>query len=175
MTRWGSNPVTARPQCILTNDGPLIYVLIVRELFPQESLFFIELQTHASNLEGAKFRDFQTFLNTLRDYVMMLPGTENQAALLPVLLRSINKQSNPLLRNHHHLVATDHYVFQKSSKLIEDYISNASRIMSLSGNQMLAFSAAQLPPTPSLHSKCPTSDAGDLLTLAAGPNLQQAI
>jgi hypothetical protein len=61
-------------ESILANDGPLIYVLILRELFPQESLFFIELRTHASNLECAKFRDFQMFLNTLRDYAMMLPG-----------------------------------------------------------------------------------------------------
>jgi hypothetical protein len=150
-------------ESILANDGPLLYVLIVRELFPQESLFFIELRTHASNLECAKFRDFQMFLNTLRDYAMMLPGTENQAALLPLLLRSINKQSNPLLRNHFHSVATDHYVFQKTSKSIEDYISDASRIMSLSGNQMLAFLADQLPPAPSSCSKRPTSDTGDWL------------
>jgi hypothetical protein len=40
---------------LLTNDGLIIYVLIVWELFPQESLFFIELKTHASNLESSKF------------------------------------------------------------------------------------------------------------------------
>jgi hypothetical protein len=161
---------------ILANDGPFIYVLIVRELFPQESLFFIELRTHASNLESAKFKDFQTFLNTLRDYAMMLPGAENQAALLPVLLRSINEQDSPLLRSHFHSVATDHYVFQKTSKSIEDYISEASRILSLSSNQLLAFSATQLPPAPPAHSKRPTSDAGDLLSMAAAtPDLQQVL
>jgi hypothetical protein len=162
-------------ESILANDGPLLYVLIVRELFPQESLFFIELRTHASNLECAKFRDFQMFLNTLRDYAMMLPGAENQAALLPVLLRSINEQSTPLLRNHFHSVATDHYVFQKTSKSIEDYISDASRILSLSSNQLLSFAENQLPPAPPSHSKRPTSDAGDLLTLAANTDDLQAL
>jgi hypothetical protein len=68
---------------------------------------------------------------------MMLPGAENQAALLPVLLQSINEQTNPLLQNHFHSVATNRYVFHKTSKLIEDYISKASGIISLSSNQLL--------------------------------------
>jgi hypothetical protein len=160
---------------LIANDGPLLYVLIVRELFLQESLFFIELRTHASNLESSKFRDYQMFLNTLRDYAMMLPGVENQATLLPVLLRSINEQSNPLLRNHFHSVATDHYVFHKTSKSIEDYISDARRILSLSSNQLLSFAETDLPPAPSSLSKRPTSDAGDLLSMAADTSLKQVI
>jgi hypothetical protein len=50
---------------LLANNDPLIYVIIVHELFPQESLFFIEPRTHVSNLERAKFKDFQMFLSTL--------------------------------------------------------------------------------------------------------------
>jgi hypothetical protein len=163
-------------ESLLANDGPLIYVLIVRELFPQESLFFIELRTHASNLESSKFKDYQMFLNTLRDYAMMLPGAENQATLLPVLLRSISEQPNLMLRNHFHQVATDHYVFHKKTKSIEDYISDASRILSLASNQLLSFNESDLPPAPSAQSKRPTSDAGDLLSMAADTStLQQAL
>jgi hypothetical protein len=138
-------------------------------------LFFIELRTHASNLESSKFKEFQMFLNTLRDYAMMLPGAENQATLLPVLLRSISEQPNIMLRNHFHQVATDHYVFHKTTKSIEDYISDASRIISLASNQLLSFSETDLPPAPSANSQRPTSDAGDLLSLAADPNLQQVL
>jgi hypothetical protein len=72
-------------------------------------------------------------------------------------------------------VATSHYVFHKTSKSIEDYISDASRILSLSSNQLLSFSETQLPPAPSSHSKRPTSDAGDLLTMAAETELQEVL
>jgi hypothetical protein len=106
-------------------------------------------------------------------YAMMLTGAANQAALLPVFLHSINEQTNPLLRNHFHYVATNHYVFQKTSKSIEDYINDASWILSLSRNQLLSFTETQVPPTPPLHSMHLTSDAGDLLTLSAEKDLQQ--
>jgi hypothetical protein len=72
-------------------------------------------------------------------------------------------------------VATDHYVFHKTSKSIEDYISEASRIINLSSNQLLAFNENNLPPAPSAISKRPTSDAGDLLTMAAETDLHQAL
>jgi hypothetical protein len=108
---------------------------------------------------------------------MMLPGAKNQATFLLVLLCSINKQTNPLLQNHFHSDCShDHYVFQKTLKLIEDYISNASRIMSLLSNQLLAFTETQILPAPSSHSTCPASNAGDLLlNLVAHTNLQQVL
>jgi hypothetical protein len=72
-------------------------------------------------------------------------------------------------------VATHHYVFHKTSKSIEDYINDASMIMSLSSNQVLAFAENQLLPAPSSHSKHPTSDAGDLLIMEAEADLHQVL
>jgi hypothetical protein len=81
---------------LFANDGPLIYTLVISKLFPQESLFFNELRTNASHLKSAKFMDFQIFLKTLFE-TMQSCSQANQAALLLVVLHSINEQTNPLL------------------------------------------------------------------------------
>jgi hypothetical protein len=90
-------------------------------------------------------------------------------------VQHLSKQSNPLLWNHFHSVATNHYVFHETSKSIKDYISDASRIMSLSSNQLMVLVETQLPSAPSSHSKRPTSSAGDLLTMAAETDLDQVL